>query len=109
MITYQDFYRLEIDASEFETVESYIEEVGGSVHVEDVDKTIKILGAIYKIARSGNDFGVIAETCEQSKRGLAVSLGIPTRTTENWCQGTVPPAWQMSMVAYAALANWMNE
>lgn len=109
MITYQDFYRLEMDASECTTEENYIAEVGGSVPVGDVEKTVKMLSAIYKVARSKNDFAVIAETCGKSKRGLAVSLGIPTRTAENWCQGAVPPAWQMSMVAYAAIINWIDE
>ena len=47
----------------------------------------------------------IAQACGLSMRRLAMDLGIPTRTMEDWAAGSrIPSPWQLPLIAYAALS-----
>lgn len=110
MISYEDFTRLAMDASECPTLEGYLSEVGGSITAGDAARTVRLLQAIYTIARSQYDIGIIAEACGMSKRALFMALGIPSRTGESWSSSKQTPSarrasqWAIKLVAYAAIS-----
>lgn len=108
MISYSHFLRLLYAVPDCATLDEYISECGGSVHLDDVDQVIDLLGLIYKI---GRDLSIknIAASCGVSVRRLSMSFGIPTRTLENWASGASrPPQWQLPLIAYAALFDFMQ-
>lgn len=115
MISFDDFRRLAMDASECPTLEGYLAEVGGSVLMGDAEQVTRLLVAIYHVVRSQYNYSAIAEACGKSMRGLALSLGIPVRTAQNWAvnrQNTGARRasdWMMEMVAYTAISNWIDD
>lgn len=115
MISYDDFRRLAMDASECQTLEGYLAEVGGSVLMGDAQQATRLLEAIYQVASSQYNYSAIAKVCGQSMRGLAISLGIPVRTAENWAanrkkaEARRASDWMMEMVAYTAISNWIGD
>lgn len=106
MIPYTDFCRLLTDVSECPDLESYIAEVGGSVPLDDVTNTIRILTAIWEIARDGMTIKSVSVACDISVRQIAMRYGLPTRTVEDWAAGRrKPPEWQIPLIAYAVLSD----
>lgn len=109
MIPYTDFRRLLTDVSECRDLESYIAEVGGSVPLEDVDETIRLLTTVWNMSHDGLTVKSIAAACGISVRQIAIRYGLPTRTVENWASSErTPPTWQLPLIAYAVLSDEDN-
>lgn len=110
MIPYTDFRRLITDASECRDLEAYIAEVGGSVPMDNVEDTVRLLTALWKMANAGLTIKSIAAACDISVRQIALRYGLPTRTVENWAGGkTEPPVWQLPLIAYAVTSDCLAE
>lgn len=110
MIPYTDFRRLLTDVSECHDLEAYIAEVGGSVHLEDVEDTIRLLTVLWEMCHAGLTIKSIASACDISVRQIALRYGLPTRTVENWAGGkTEPPVWQLPLIAYAVVSDYIAE
>ena len=110
MIPYADFRRLLTDVSECPDQAAYIAEVGGSVPLDDVDDTIRLLAILWEMGHAGLTIKSIAAACGISVRQIALRYGLPTRTVENWAGGkTEPPVWQLPLIAYAVMSDCMAE
>lgn len=110
MIPYSDFRRLLTDVSEFTGLEAYIAEVGGSVPMDDVEDTIHLLTIMWEMARDGLTIKSISAACDISVRQIALRYGLPTRTVENWAGGkTEPPVWQLPLIAYAVVSDYLDK
>ena len=109
MIPYQDFKRLLMDVSECKDLETYIAEVGGSVPLDDVGAVVKLLTIIWEVGYAGLTIRSLSAACDISVRRIALQYGIPTRTVENWASGArTPPEWQIPLIAYAVISDYMN-
>lgn len=110
MIPYQDFKRLLMDGSEFNNLDAYIAEVGGSVPLDDVTAVIGLLTDIWELGKGGLTIGKIAAVSETSLRHLAMTYGLPYRTVQDWSAGArKPPEWQLPLIAYAVLSDYTSE
>ena len=110
MIPYNDFYRLLTDVSDCPDFDAYLAEVGGSIPLDDADAVVRILSTIWEMGREGLTIKSIATACGVSVRRAGIDCGIPQRTIENWASGTtVPPAWQLPLIAYATLSNTIDQ
>lgn len=110
MIPYQDFKRLLMDVSECNDLDAYIAEVGGSVPLDDVTAVIGLLTAIWELGKEGLTISKIASVSETSLRHLAMTYGLPYRTVQDWSAGVrKPPEWQMPLIAYAALSDYLSK
>ena len=113
-MTFMDFHRLYIDASECDTAELFLAECGGSVDFASPEDAVRVLTAIHTIVHGGGDFRAIANACGLSIRGLALRLGIPLRNAENW---TAPSdnnhrsaaPWALQLIAYAAVNSMEDD
>lgn len=109
-IPYADFLRLLTDTTEFSDLDSYIAECGGSIPLDDVQQVIRLLEAIWAMGHGGLTIKSIAATCERSVRSLSRDYGLPTRTLEAWsANDRTPPAWQLPLIAYAALSDHLAD
>lgn len=110
MIDYTNFRRLLTDTTECKDLDSYIAEVGGSVPLDDVDEAIKMLTIIWHMGHTGLTIKSLSAACDVSVRRIALQYGLPTRTVENWASGDrTPPEWQLPLIAYAVLSDYMSE
>lgn len=110
MIPYQDFLRLLTDVTECNDLDSYIAEVGGSVPLDDVTTVIGLLTDIWELGKGGLTVSKIAAVSETSLRHLAMTYGLPYRTVQDWAAGArTPPEWQLPLIAYAVLSDYMGE
>ena len=110
MIPYQDFKRLLMDVSECNDLDAYIAEVGGSVPMDDVDDVLKLLTIIWGMGNEGLTIKSLSAACDISVRRIAMKYGLPTRTLENWASETrTPPEWQLPIIAFAVLSDYMSE
>lgn len=104
MISYTDFARMLTAASECSSYDVYVTEVGGSVPLDDVDNVIRLLTAIWTMARDGLTIKSIAQACDISMLEISRELGISRRTIGDWSTGDRnPPEWQLPLIAYAVL------
>lgn len=109
MITYQDFRCLLTDATECKDLETYIAEVGGSVPMDDVGKVVKLLTIIWDMGHAGLTIRSLSAACDLSVRRIAMQYGLSTRTVENWSSGDrTPPSWQLPLIAYAVISDYMT-
>lgn len=109
MISYQDFCRLLTDTKEFDSLDAYIAECGGSVNVEPVEAAIKLLEIIWQLGHDGLSMDSILKTNHATMRDLSQGYKIPYRTIQNWKAGVRnPPEWLLPMVAYAILNDERN-
>lgn len=109
MIPYTDFVRLLTDVSECSDFDAYLAEVGGSVPLDDVDSVIRLLTIIWTMGQGGLSVKSISDACEISARQIAIQYHIPIRTVENWSAGMrIPPEWQLPLIAYAVLSDYMG-
>lgn len=100
MISYTDFRRLILAAPDCDTPDLCLAEEGGSIDAAD----LALLPAIWSMAHDGLTIKAISAACELPVRQIALQLGLPQRTVENWASGvTAPPAWQLPLIAYAVL------
>lgn len=110
MITYPRFQALLSDVADCTSLEEYIAECGGAVPVDTAEEALRILNAIWIMAHAGLTFRSIADACGLSMLSLCKHLDISRRTAENWAAGIHnPPAWQMPLIAYAAVSLTTQE
>lgn len=110
MISYTDYRRLLMDATECPDMDSYIAEVGGSVPLDNLGEVLRLLGALWQMGHEGLSVKSISAACDISVRQIALQYGLPTRTVENWASGDrTPPEWQLPLVAYAVLSDYMTD
>lgn len=106
MICYNDFIRLLLAAPECDSLDLYLAEMGGSVPLNVLD----LLGMIYTASHDGLTIRTIADAAGLSLRKLAMNYGLPLRTVQDWAAGVRnPPAWQLPLIAYAVLSDYMGE
>lgn len=108
-MTYEDFRHLTMDATEFDNVDDYIADVGGSVpsSVSDAD-LIRVLTDCYVY---GND--PTAETIRKlsglSQSEFARDYKIPKRTVENWeghgASARTAPPYVLDLLAFAVVTS----
>lgn len=110
MMTYHRFLSLLFDVSDCSTLEEYIAECGGTVPADSAEEAIRILTAIWAMAHDGLSIKSIASACELPVRRIAITLDIPLRTVEDWAAGVRNPSpWQLPLIAYAVLSDYMGE
>lgn len=104
MIPYTTFRVLLSDVQDCYTFDLYCAECGGSIPTDDPAEAQRILSAIWAMARDGLTIKSIADACDISMLSLAQELGISRRTIGDWSTGLrTPPAWQLPLIAYAAI------
>lgn len=105
MITYPRFQALLSDVADCSSLEEYIAECGGSVPADSAEEAIRILSAIWAMARDGLTIKSIADACDLSMLSLCKHLDISRRTVGDWATGQRnPPAWQLPLIAYATVS-----
>lgn len=109
MISYQDFCRLLTDMQEFETLDAYIAECGGSVNVEPVEAVIKLLEIIWELGHDGLNIDRILKINAASLMNMSQEYKIPYRTLQGWRRAERnPPEWLLPMIAYAVLSDTLG-
>lgn len=110
MITYPRFQALLLDVPDCASLEEYIAECGGSVPADSAEEAICLLTAIWAMSHNGLCIKSIAAACELPVRRLAITLDIPVRTVEDWSSGVRNPSpWQLPLIAYAVLSDYMGD
>ena len=110
MITYHHFLALLSDVHDCSSLEEYIAECSGAVPADSAEEAIRLLTAIWAMSHNGLSIKSIAAACEMPVRRLALTLGIPVRTVEDWSSGVRKPSpWQLPLIAYAVLSDYMGE
>ena len=110
MMTYHRFLSFLFDVSDCSTLEEYIAECGGAVPADSADEAIRLLTAIWDMSHNGLSIKSIASACEMPVRRIALTLDIPVRTVEDWSSGVRNPSpWQLPLIAYAVLSDYMGE
>lgn len=105
MISYHDFTRLLTDTREFETLEDYIGECGGSINA-DVDAVTELLTIIWELGHDGLSMDGIMQINNATMRDLSREYKIPYRTIQGWkLAERNPPEWLLPMIAYAVLSD----
>lgn len=105
MISYQDFCRLLTDTEEFDALDAYISECGGSVNA-DVDAVTKLLTIIWELGHDGLSMDGIMQINNATMRDLSREYKIPYRTIQGWkLAERNPPEWLLPMIAYAVLSD----
>lgn len=108
MLSYQDFCRLLADTEEFDTLDAYISECGGSVNA-DVDTAAELLTIIWELGHDGLSMDSILKTNHATMRDLSREYKIPYRTLQNWkAAARIPSEWLLPMIAYVILSNERN-
>lgn len=108
-MTYRDFLRLAMDATEFETVEDYIAETGGSVpeSVRD-DALIPMLGDLYAYGRD-RSIAVVRQIAGMNRTAFAREYRLPLRSVENWeatgASGRSAPPYLIDLIAFAVITD----
>ena len=109
-MTYEDFRRLIMDASEFDSLDAYIADVGGSVpaSVPDAD-VIRVLTDCYTYGHS-RTAATIRGLTGMSKAAFARAWNVPLRTLENWESRTATnarqaPPYVLDLLAYAVITE----
>lgn len=105
MIAYQDFVRLLMDTTEFETLDEYTADCGGSVDGAD----LPLLPIIWNMGRGG--VRAIRAESGLSQDAFAREYGVPRRTLQNWelpedsPEHRECPAYLARMLGYAVLSD----
>lgn len=106
MIPYNDFTRLLMDTTEFDSLEAYIADCGGSVPIDDTQEVCKLLQRIWVLGHDGLSMQSIMEVTAESLLAMSKEYGLPYRTVQAWKLGDrQPPEWQLPLLAYAVLSD----
>lgn len=101
MLTYSEFLKLIKAAPECGSADAYCVAYGATI------EAAYMLPTIWQMAHEGLTIKSIASACNTSVRQIALRHGMPLRTVENWASGkTTPPAWQLPLLAYAAISDY---
>lgn len=110
MVSYSAFCELLSHTTDCPNLDAYIAECGGSVPLNDVQQTLRLLETIWAMAHEGLTIKSIAAACGRSVRSLSRDYGLPTRTLEAWAANDrTPPAWQLPLIAYAVLSDHLTD
>lgn len=108
-MTYQDFRRLALDATEIADFDRYIAEVGGSVPETVPDA--QVIGLLADIHAYANDrtAQMVRTIAGMSRTDFARAYNIPYRTAQNWETDTAnartAPDYLLDLLAYAVIAD----
>ena len=108
-MTYQDYRRICMDATECADLETYIAEVGGSLPetVRD-DAIIPTLTAVYAIANDPN-VRTVRTVTGLSQAAFARAYNLPLRSVENWeskgNNARTAPGYVLDLLAYAVICD----
>lgn len=110
MIKCSRFLALLSDVLDCSSLEEYIAECSDSVSADSAEEAIRLLTAIWAMSHNGLSIKSIAAACEMPVRRIALTLDIPVRTVEDWSSGVRNPSlWQLPLIAYAVLSDYMGE
>lgn len=109
MIKYQDFTRLLMDATEFDDMEAYIADVGGSVPPSVPDTAlIPLLTSCWAYAHK-RDAATIRQLTGLSRAAFAREYKLPLRSLENWeCESSNSRSaapYVLDLLAYAVISD----
>lgn len=108
-MTYQDFRRICMDATECADLETYIAEVGGSLPetVRD-DAIIPLLSDLYAFAHNPTA-RCLRDMVGLSQAAFARDYKLPQRTLENWeskgDNARTAPGYVLDLLAYAVICD----
>lgn len=112
-MTYEDFIRLMMDATEFETLDGYIAEVGGSVPENVPDgKIVPLLEDCYTFGRDQSIVNLRKMT-GLSRAEFSRTYRIKLRSLENWetsasLSARSAPDYVVNLLAYAVVMDRLN-
>lgn len=103
-MTFETFYSLTLDATEFTDPEAFTAECGGSVPDElPVDQLLAILADVYTYAHD-RSVAAIRSITGLSRAAFSRAYHIPIRTLENWDAGVrACPPYVLDLLAYAVI------
>lgn len=109
MIDYQDFCRLVMDVSEFDDMEAYIADVGGSVSHNVTDEhLISLLSNCWAYAHN-RSAATVRQLSGLSRAEFAREYRVPIRTLENWesqsASARTAPPYVLDLLAYAVIMH----
>lgn len=105
-MTFETFYALTLDATEFSDPEAFAAECGGSIPDElPVDQLLAILVDVYAYAHD-RSMNTIRSITGLSRAAFSRAYHIPIRTLENWDAGVnSAPAYVLDLLAYAVITR----
>lgn len=108
-MTYEDFLRLALGATEFDDPSDYIAEEGGSVPEAVPDEVlVPMLTDIYDY---GHDRSVatVRRIAGMSRAAFSRGYRLPVRSVENWetvgPNGRTAPSYLVDLIAFAVLSD----
>lgn len=114
-MTRQEFYRLRINATECNSFDDYVFEVGGLLpaeyYTEDgiADKAVDMLRIIWDL-RDNFNFAAVRNASGYTQKTFSEEYGIPLRTIEDWCRGSrTPPPYLLDLLAADVISNLFAE
>ena len=103
-MTFETFYALTLDASEFTDPEAFAAECGGSIPEDlPVDQLLAILADVYAYAHE-RSMATIRAMTGLSRIAFSRDYRIPLRTLESWEAGVrACPPYVLDLLAYAVI------
>lgn len=104
MLSYQDFCRLLADTEEFNTLDAYIADCGGSANADHAET--ELLATIWELGRDGLTIDSILRFSGLTAAQLGRKYGVSYKAVHHWISGIrTPSAWVLSLLAYAVLCD----
>lgn len=107
-MSYQEFYRLLLDAGDCKDFDEYVAECGGSVPLDDVDAVLRVLHYIWDYAQVP-EVSTIWRASGLSQRRFVSEYNIPSRSFESWASDSSssrrPPEYTVRLLAFAVLSD----
>ena len=105
-MTFETFYSLALDATEFTDPEAFAAECGGSIPDElPVDQLLAVLADVYAYAHDRSMTTIRAMT-GLSRIAFSREYRIPLRTLESWEAGVrACPPYVLDLLAYAVITR----
>lgn len=101
-LSYQDFRRLRMDASECDSIELFLAEEGGSVFYDDIEKLLFDFNAIYNVKTMKD----VRELTELSQLKFAFEYNLSPSDIEKWESGeSVCPKKELEKTLFLALSD----
>lgn len=106
-MSYQDFLRLLMDVSEFDSFDAYVSEVGGSVPPSiDDEQLLPVLSSIWSYGNM-RTVAILRRMTGLSQAKFAGEYNLPQRSVENWemtgASGRSAPQYLIDLLAYAVI------
>ena len=103
-MTFETFYSLTLDATEFTDPEAFAAECGGSIPEDlPVDQLLAILTDVYAYAHD-RSMATIRSMTDLNRTAFSRDYRIPIRTLESWEAGVrACPPYVLDLLAYAVI------